>query len=47
MQQLISKSNTGLGMTILICLALAQIVYNAIVHPVRSYKLWVHKQSWY
>lgn len=47
MQQLIRKSNTGLGMTILVGLSVVQVVYNAIVHPVRSYKLWVLKQSWY
>jgi hypothetical protein len=44
---LVKKSTTGLGMTILIGLAVSQIVYNAIFHPVRSYKLWVYKQSWY
>jgi hypothetical protein len=37
---LIRKSNTGMGMTILIVLAVGEIVYNTIFHPVKTYKLW-------
>jgi hypothetical protein len=44
---LIRKSNTGMGMTILIGLAVGEFVYNTIFHPVKTYKLLVHKRSWY
>ena len=37
----------GLGMTILIVMVISELVYNAIFHPVRSYRLWAYKKSWY
>lgn len=45
--ELVKKSNTGLGMFILIGLVIGDIVYNTVRHPVKMFQHVVYNRSWY